>query len=777
MIRIARIFSALLLLLVFTGNSFGGHTITSWPENRKGAVSLGFDDSCPSHLSLGIPALNARGLKGTFFVITGDGSWTADWDSWRSSASAGHEVASHTMTHPWLTDIPLSEVQDELAGAKAAIDAQIPSQKCISFAYPFGALNSSVASIAQSIYVASRGISCGLNSEPVDFSNVKACSPDDGDDIYAQADAAEQQQKWLVAFIHSLDGGRDCWGNWEIDMWTTYLDYLKTKNLWVGTFGAAVKYIQERTYATISVLSISSDQMVLSLTDTLDDAIYDQPLTLRSEVPSSWSTVSVQQGSGSSTEVRPVVEGTRWVIYYNAVPDRGLITLKDPQVGNPQVTALAPEYVTAGAPAFTLTVDGSNFVSGAKVRWNGSDRSTTFVSAAQLRANILAADIAAPGTIPVTVLNPDGGVSNAVNFEVRILPPAVADLSPSVATAGGPAFTLTVYGSNFVSGARVRWNGSNRTTTFVSATQLQASITAADIATPATVPVTVLNPDGGVSNAMNFVVWGPAPTVTGLSPSSATAGGAAFTLTVNGSNFVSGAKVRWNGADRTTTFVSATQLRANITAADIAAPATVPVTVLNPDGGVSNAMNFEVQVPPAAYTDDFNRPNESPIKGNWVPWDHGFGTLELYNNQVRSTDTNPYNVWARRPYEPYGTNHYSQMKLTSIPSTEVGGPAVRLQSNGSVINGYFFTVLNSTTAVIAVRYGSSGTDQQVGANFTGTFASGDVYKLAINGNVLTAYKNGVSLGTRTDGNNRVPSGGSAGMMVVYPGTWDDWQGK
>ena len=689
MIRIARIFSALLLLLVFTGNSFGGHTITSWPENRKGAVSLGFDDSCPSHLSLGIPALNARGLKGTFFVITGDGSWTADWDSWRSSASAGHEVASHTMTHPWLTDIPLSEVQDELAGAKAAIDAQIPSQKCISFAYPFGALNSSVASIAQSIYVASRGISCGLNSEPVDFSNVKACSPDDGDDIYAQADAAEQQQKWLVAFIHSLDGGRDCWGNWEIDMWTTYLDYLKTKNLWVGTFGAAVKYIQERTYATISVLSISSDQMVLSLTDTLDDAIYDQPLTLRSEVPSGWSTVSVQQGSGSSTEVRPVVEGTRWVIYYNAVPDRGLITLKDPQVGNPQVTALAPEYVTAGAPAFTLTVDGSNFVSGAKVRWNGSDRSTTFVSAAQLRANILAADIAAPGTIPVTVLNPDGGVSNA----------------------------------------------------------------------------------------MNFVVWGPAPTVTGLSPSSATAGGAAFTLTVNGSNFVSGAKVRWNGADRTTAFVSATQLRANILAADIAAPGTIPVTVLNPDGGVSNAMNFEVQVPPAAYTDDFNRPNESPIKGNWVPWDHGFGTLELYNNQVRSTDTNPYNVWARRPYEPYGTNHYSQMKLTSIPSTEVGGPAVRLQSNGSVINGYFFTVLNSTTAVIAVRYGSSGTDQQVGANFTGTFASGDVYKLAINGNVLTAYKNGVSLSTRTDGNNRVPSGGSAGMMVVYPGTWDDWQGK
>ena len=151
---------------------------------------------------------------------------------------------------------------------------------------------------------------------------------------------------------------------------------------------------------------------------------------------------------------------------------------------------------------------------------------------------------------------------------------------------------------------------------------------------------------------MNFTVNGShAPAcMTGLSPSYATAGGAAFTLTVSGTNFVSGAKVRWNGSDRTTTFVSATQLRATIPAADIATAGTVPVTVLNPDGGISNAMNFEVRPPAAAYTDDFNRPNESPLKGNWAAWDFGLGSLELYSNQLRSTDTNPYNVWARRPY-------------------------------------------------------------------------------------------------------------------------------
>ncbi|MCL5885089.1 MAG: polysaccharide deacetylase family protein [Deltaproteobacteria bacterium] len=530
-------FPVLLILVGLAGNSFAAHTITSWPENKAGAVSLAFDDGCQSHASLGIPALDARGLKGTFFLVINDiGGYSPAWSSWKNAAITGHEIASHTMSHPYLTSLSLTQVQSELAGAQAAIDAQIPSRRCLSFAYPYGALNSSVASIARNIYIASRGISCGLNSEPIDFSNVSACSPDDGDDIYAQADAAEQQGKWLVAFIHSLDGGRDCWGSWEIDMWTTYLDYLKDKNLWVGTFGAAAKHIQERASATLSVLSSSSDQMVLSLTDTLDDAIYDQPLTIRSEVPSDWGTVSVQQGSGSITQVPSTVEGTARVIYHNAVPDRGLISLRNPQAGNPQISALAPQFITAGSPGFALQVTGGNFVSGAKVRWNGSDRVTTFGSAAQLQASITTADIATPGTVPVTVLNPDGGLSNAMTFEVRNPLPAIIGLSPSWATAGGPSFSLTVDGSNFVSGSKVRWKGSDRVTSFISGTEIHAAIAATDIATAGTASVTVSNPapGGGISNGISFDILPVIVSLT-VNPSNVVGGNTSTgTVTLNG---------------------------------------------------------------------------------------------------------------------------------------------------------------------------------------------------------------------------------------------------
>ncbi len=81
---------------------------------------------------------------------------------------------------------------------------------------------------------------------------------------------------------------------------------------------------------------------------------------------------------------------------------------------------------------------------------------------------------------------------------------------------------------------------------------------------------------GGSLNSAN-----PTPTTTSIAPASATAGGSAFPITVNGTNFVSGSStVTWNGSNRTTTYVSATQLTAAITAADIltAGSATVGVT-------------------------------------------------------------------------------------------------------------------------------------------------------------------------------------------------------
>src|SRR6266436_3893115 len=85
-------------------------------------------------------------------------------------------------------------------------------------------------------------------------------------------------------------------------------------------------------------------------------------------------------------------------------------------------------------------------------------------------------------------------------------PPAITDIVPTTATRGGPAFTLTVNGSNFVTGSAVQWNGTNRTTVFVSSSQVTAQISSDDILVAGTENVSVANPapNAATSNTLPF---------------------------------------------------------------------------------------------------------------------------------------------------------------------------------------------------------------------------------------------------------------------------------
>jgi hypothetical protein len=275
----------------------------------------------------------------------------------------------------------------------------------------------------------------------------------------------------------------------------------------------------------------------------------------------------------------------------------------------PSIASLDPASVAAGSVAFPLTVNGSSFVPGAVVNWNGSPRQTTFVNNEKLVAQIAAADVASAGSAEITVSNPapGGGTSNAVTFTINNLPnptPSVTSLTPISAAAGSAAFTLTVNGANFTPGAVVNWNGSPRSTTFVSSTQLTAQISAADVANQGTATVTATNPapGGGTSNSLNFTITppNPAPTLSGLVPTSAAVGSPAFTLTVNGDGFVPNSVVYWNGAARPTSFSSSTQLFAQIPASDTANAGTATITVVTPapGGGTSNGLSFSISVTP-----------------------------------------------------------------------------------------------------------------------------------------------------------------------------------
>jgi len=163
-------------------------------------------------------------------------------------------------------------------------------------------------------------------------------------------------------------------------------------------------------------------------------------------------------------------------------------------------------------------------------------------------------------------------------------PATISSLNPNSLTVGAADFTLTVIGTGFTRRAEVRWDGTPLETTFVSETRLTAVVPANNIDSGGAHQVTVVAPggNGGTSNALTFTVNNPVPSLASISPSSAQVFSGELTLTVNGANFVSNSVVRWKGANRSTTFVSASQLTAAISEADLTVGGPASVTVFTP---------------------------------------------------------------------------------------------------------------------------------------------------------------------------------------------------
>ncbi|MDJ0927464.1 MAG: IPT/TIG domain-containing protein, partial [Gammaproteobacteria bacterium] len=207
--------------------------------------------------------------------------------------------------------------------------------------------------------------------------------------------------------------------------------------------------------------------------------------------------------------------------------------------------------------------------------------------------------------------------------------PVLTGISPNQAIEGSPAFTLTVTGSSFIQESVVRWNGADRPTTYVSPTQLLASIPASDVAAAGTANVTVLNPapGGGSSLPAVFTIesggptQNPAPVLDSVAPQSATAGGGPVAMTLNGSDFSAASIVRLNGVDQPTTFVSANVLQATIAASNLAQAGIAAMTVYTPGpgGGTSTPDNFFVlETGDALFYDNYNRADSADLGNNWT---------------------------------------------------------------------------------------------------------------------------------------------------------------
>lgn len=271
---------------------------------------------------------------------------------------------------------------------------------------------------------------------------------------------------------------------------------------------------------------------------------------------------------------------------------------------DPVLSGTEPSRTTQlGAASLNIVVLGANFFPDSVVRVNGIDRPTSYLGPTQLIVSLSSTDLKAVGELEITVANSQGrggGESKPVVFEVLNPIPVLDSISPNEVQAGSAGFTLLVSGTGFSKASVVRWNDDDLKTTFVSSTELRATITAKQIENPEEVQVTVFAPEpgGGSSRTLFFRVTSPTPIVNVVTPNTVTIDSPGFVMTVWGSDFVDGAQVLWNGQALAGSSCTPTQCTVSVPAAIIGASpgdSKVNIQVQNPAPGpkVSNAYQID----------------------------------------------------------------------------------------------------------------------------------------------------------------------------------------
>lgn len=258
--------------------------IARFKGDRAAAISYTFDDGLRDQYTLAVPMLNEVGFKGTFFVIPSKVSRTVEdaerrqndkrawgtitWGELRQMAAQGHEIGSHTWSHPNLTKLTAPEVDAQLKQSYDAIRNEI-GRTPLTLAYPFNACTPEIERSALKYYAACREHQIGVGG-----SNCTVVS------LNKWVDELVDNHKWGVIMAHAI--GRGYAAFTDPTIFRSHLGYVKCHetNIWVDTFANVARYEKERADAKITVLTNEPGHMTLTLASNLNPDIYNVPLTL-----------------------------------------------------------------------------------------------------------------------------------------------------------------------------------------------------------------------------------------------------------------------------------------------------------------------------------------------------------------------------------------------------------------------------------------------------------------------------------------------------------------
>lgn len=315
-------------------------------DNKKAIYTFTSDDGFTNAATFFNNEFKRLNLRGSLALVANwiNGAQTpaSTYDFWNKLLADGRfDIINHSKTHVKFSSITNTQIgqdslRNEIIGNQTVFRTKFPTQDIITIANP-SVVNTDAADvlIKQSHYAARNGTS-GYNSlNPTEaewfklkmlanyFSSKSRAAY--STEINKYIDNIITNKQWLILLTHGIGTGANAMPD---SAFTRHFEYVASKraDLWIAPLGEATKYIRERQNANIITVDSTTSRIAISLTHTLDAAIFDYPLTLKTKLPADWTSVTVTQGTQTST-INTVEENNNRYVYYNAVPNGPVISL------------------------------------------------------------------------------------------------------------------------------------------------------------------------------------------------------------------------------------------------------------------------------------------------------------------------------------------------------------------------------------------------------------------------------------------------------------------
>ncbi|MDR0505428.1 MAG: polysaccharide deacetylase family protein [Dysgonamonadaceae bacterium] len=307
------------------------YEVARWQGFRQAAVSYTFDDQCPNQFAVALPIFDSCDFKVTLYPVINWGRW----DEIRQAALNGHEIGSHTVSHPMLDTLSTEKQETELRESKRFINEQLSDLKtdCNTIAYPY--CHTCDAAISRQYYIAGRGCSEDIvSATPDDYYNISSIVCGNQGSVRSLEDfqkwlvSAMNTNGWCVFLLHGIDndGGYSPLSSETLLQSVEYLTENR-ETYWVATFRDVVRYAKERDAVSVMETQRTRSKITATITDTLDNATYNLPLTIRRPLPTGWINAAAKQNDETIPSHITTINQTRFIVF-EAIPDKGKVTIE-----------------------------------------------------------------------------------------------------------------------------------------------------------------------------------------------------------------------------------------------------------------------------------------------------------------------------------------------------------------------------------------------------------------------------------------------------------------